>query len=408
MMSAQSDLTGKRVLVTGGTGFIGGRLVERLVLDCGANVRVLVRNFARACRIARFPVEMAYGDVTDPSAVEQAASGCEVVFHCAALGSKGSRKVRYLVNVDGTRNVLEAALRAGAGRVVHLSSLTVYGETPDGDLDETAPRRYSGNIYSDSKLDGEKIAFEYVEKHGLPVTILQPTMVYGPFGGYWTTHTIERLKTERVILVDNGEGLCNAVYIDDVISAMLLAAVKEGAVGEAFLISGEQPVTWRAFFDGYARMVGTAEMVSMSAAELLGAYDAQKRPKARGILREMVSILREEPVVRQRLLGTSEVAAVARLGGLLLPKQVRPSLKRRMSGRDGRNAGVAQPLVASEEEPMPLMEPSSVRFYVSKTRVRIDKAKRILGYQPVFDLDSGMSLTEEWARWANLLQDLPT
>lgn len=400
MNSTQFDLSGERVLVTGGTGFIGGRLVERLVLEYKADVRILIRNFARAPRIARFPVKMVYGDVTDPSDVERAISGCKVVFHCA-YGNSGSEKIRRLVNVGGTRNVLEAALHAGVKRVVHLSTLMVYGDTPDGDLDESALRRYSGNPYSDTKLDAEKIAFDYVEKHSLPVTILQPTVVYGPFAPVWTINVLQRLKTERVILVNSGEGLCNAVYIDDAVNAMLLAAVKENAVGEAFLISGEQPVTWQDFYGTYARMLGTAEMVSVSATELLEANYAQKQ-KTKGILRETLDILQEEPLVRRRLLRTPEVATSIKVIRSLLPKQIRQSLKRRI--KDSSRMSQAQ-TTPEGEKPMRPMRPPVVQFYASKTRVRIDKAKRMLGYQPVFDFESGMKLTEQWARWANLLDD---
>lgn len=399
MKSKQFDLSGKRALVTGGTGFIGGRLIERLVLECNADVRVLVRNFARVPRIARFPVEMIHGDMTETGVVERAVEGCEVVFHCA-YGSPGSREMERLVNVEGTRNVLAAALHARVERVVHLSSLMVYGATPDGDLDETAPRRYTGAVYSDTKLDTEKMAFEYVEKHGLPVAVLQPAAVYGPFGDDWTAGTLQRLKTERVILVNGGDGLCNAVYIDDVISAMLLAAVKEEAVGEAFLISDGQPVTWRDFFDRYARMVGTAETVSMSAAEALEVCCAQRQRKAKGLFRETLSILQEEPSIRRRLLRTSELAALKKIARSLLPERTRQSLKRRIGG----SGKASRPQTKSEgEKPMTAISPLVVQFYAAKTRVRIDKAQRMLGYQPVFDLDSGMRLTEQWARWANLL-----
>ena len=85
MKSQQLDLSGKRVLVTGGTGFIGGRLIERLVVDYKADVRALVRNFARASRIARFPIQMVHGDVINPSDVNQAADGCEFIFHCVCF-----------------------------------------------------------------------------------------------------------------------------------------------------------------------------------------------------------------------------------------------------------------------------------------------------------------------------------
>ena len=128
------DFSGKRVLVTGGTGFIGGRLVEKLVLECNAKVRVLVRNFASASRIARFPIEMVHGNVTESDDVQAAVDGCDIVFHCA-WEVQDSLSMERRVNVEGTRNVLQAALQAGVQRVVHLSTVLVYGATPDGDFD---------------------------------------------------------------------------------------------------------------------------------------------------------------------------------------------------------------------------------------------------------------------------------
>ena len=399
MTTTQPDLSGVRVLVTGGTGFIGGRLVERLVLEHDVRVRVLVRNFARVPRIARFPIEMIHGDVTNRDDVERAVNECQVVFHCAALGSKGRREMYQPVNVEGTRNVLEAALQAKVKRVVHLSSLTVYGDTPDGDLDESAPRHYAGYGYADTKLDSERVAFEYAEKHGLAVAVLQPTIVYGPFGGSWTTGVLESLRTERTVLVNGGDGLCNPVYVDDVVSAMLLAAVKEEAVGEAFLISSHQTVTWREFFARYARMVRNAEMVSMSADELLDSHH-QKRRKTRGLLKETLSILQEEPPIRRRILRTPEIAFLEKIGSSLLPQGIRESLKRHFVGN---GKGRRPQAVPREEKTTSRMNPSIVRFYVAKTRVCIDKAERLLGYTPAFDLESGIQLTEQWARWANLL-----
>ena len=147
-------------------------------------------------------------------------------------------------------------------------------------------------------------------------------------------------------------------------------------------------------------MLGDAQMVSMSATELLEAHYARKQRKTKGILRETLSILREEPLIRQRLLRTSEVASLGKVARSLLPKQIRQSLRKRIGG----SGKASQPQTGPEgKKPMCPMSPLEVQFYVPKTRVRIDKAKRMLGYQPVFDLESGMKLTEQWARWANLL-----
>jgi nucleoside-diphosphate-sugar epimerase len=133
------DLSGKRVLVTGGTGFIGSRLVERLILECNAAVRVLIHNFVHAARIARFPIEWVQGDLTDRSEVERAVDGCEVIVHCG-YGNRGSGEARRQVTVHGTENVLEVAARARVKRVIHLSTVAVYKPKLHGLLVETDPR----------------------------------------------------------------------------------------------------------------------------------------------------------------------------------------------------------------------------------------------------------------------------
>ena len=136
-------LNASTVLVTGATGFIGGRLVERLILEEGARVRVLLRDFAHAPRVARFPVEMIGGSVTDLDAVDRAAAGCDVIVHCA-FGNSGTPEEKRAATIAGTEAVAEAARRAGVKRLVHLSTISVYGLPGDGDLDETAPRRFCG------------------------------------------------------------------------------------------------------------------------------------------------------------------------------------------------------------------------------------------------------------------------
>ena len=132
--------------MTGGSGFIGGRLAERLASEHGARVRVLVRTLSRCARVARSPVELLAGDVTDAGAVQRAAQDCEVLFHCA-YGNTGSAAEMRRVDVEGARNVLDAGLEQSA-RVVNVGTLSVYGVTPDGDLDERAHRSPDGEAYA--------------------------------------------------------------------------------------------------------------------------------------------------------------------------------------------------------------------------------------------------------------------
>ena len=387
----EGALAGRTALVTGATGFIGGRLVERLILQHGVKVRALVRNLAGAGRLARFPLAVVHGDVTDPAGLKTAVQGCDLVFHCA-YGTSGSQKHRAWVNTEGTRRLLAAARAAGVKRIVHLSTLMVYGQTADGDLDESAPRRRFGNPYSDSKLAAEKIALS----SGLPVAVLQPTAVYGPYGGVWTENVLRALKSGRQILVDGGAGLANAVYVDDLVSAMLLAAIEERAVGEAFLVSGEEPVTWKELFGRFERMLGhERRTVEMTRDQALAYWRQSQRQRPRA-LGEALRILKQERGVRERIEHTREVLWLREMASSVLPERWQQKIK-------GQLAGGGPPAVADRELPIHPLSPEMIGFFRARTRVRIDKAKRLLGYAPAFDFTAGMDLTERWARWANLL-----
>jgi nucleoside-diphosphate-sugar epimerase len=401
-------LAGKRIFVTGASGFVGGRLIERLATECRATIRALVQSWSRASRIARFPVELVRGDVTDAEAMRRAAAGCDVIFHCA-YGNAGSAERQREVNVEGTRNSLNAARANGTARLVHLSTILVYGETPDSEIDETAPRRRLGLAYPDSKLDAEQLVLEHARAFGLPVTILQPAEVYGPYATVWTAGLIKTLQTTRQILIDGGAGYCSPVYIDDLISAMLLAAVRPEAVGEIFLIAAERPVTWKEFYGRFEQMLGITATVSMTAADAEDYYYrsiAGSRP--RSILREGLSLARNEPLVRQRLLATREMALLQRALRRMVPAAARQRLKLALAGSNGasgeKNAAVVKS-AAPAEKPLEPLDPLSIRLNRSKTIFRIAKAQRLLGYEPQFSLEAGMKLTRRWAEWSNLLGD---
>src|SRR4051794_3341526 len=126
-MASGTSLEGRTVLVTGATGFIGGRLVEHLIRTEGAHVRALVRNFSKAARLARFAVEMVPGDLLAPDAVERAVAGCDTIFHCA-YPNGGDEATRRAVTARGVELLFDAATRHRVRRVVHTSTISVYGD----------------------------------------------------------------------------------------------------------------------------------------------------------------------------------------------------------------------------------------------------------------------------------------
>jgi nucleoside-diphosphate-sugar epimerase len=383
-----------RVLVTGSSGFIGRRLVERLVVEGGADVRSLVRTYGAAAALARFPVELTRGDVLDRSSLQEAIRGCDVVFHCAA-GTSWILRERRRVEVEGTRNVLREALAAGS-RVVYLSSVLVYGITPPGDLDERARRKRTGDLYADSKLAAERVAVEYASR--LPVTILQPTAVYGPWASVYGTSILQALRTSRVPLVDGGSGICNTVYVDDLVTAILAAATRDEAVGETFLVTGPDQVTWKTFYERYAQMLGvTGRLVDTPLGDAVRSWrrSGWERP---GLVGEALRTLREGRL-RDRVYDTREGAAAMRVAQAVLPASVFHARAARAARRAARGE------TEHEELPLLLLRPFTARFQATKTHVRTDKARALLGYRPRFDFATGATLTERWARWAGLLGD---
>ncbi len=384
-------LAGAKVLVLGGSGVIGSRLVDVLVEGCGAEVSVLVRNLAKAVRVARHPVALIHGDVTDAALLARAMAGKDIVIDCT-FPKEGDFKQRCEGARDMARTIGEAVLEQGIRRLVHLSTISVYGRPSGAVLDERAPRKPGDDTYGASKLAGEEEMLRLHRERGVPVVVLQPTIVYGPFTG-WTAGPIGQLKSGTFVLPDAGRGACNAVYLDDVVQAILRAAVADGVEGEVMLVSGDPVPSWRAFYGAYEAMLGFSSTGSMTEAEIQQALAA--RAKAARPAQRLLRRLREDAPLRQMVLGLPVVAQSYAAIQALTPKQRMEAVKDRMLDRRRPAAAPAKPLLF----------PTQVQLgiYAPQTQVSIDKARRLLGYAPAFDLERGMALTREWAEWARLL-----
>ena len=230
-----------RALVTGGTGFIGSSIV-RALLRAGYEVRVLIRNGSDTRNLDGLEIKRVIGDITDPMSLARAMRGCTHVFHAAALYSFWVTIPGLIerVNVQGTRNVLQAALEAGIGRVVYTSSVAALAVPEDGTpVDELTPIDPGKIIgaYKRSKYAAEQVALEYVAK-GLPVIIVNPSFPVGPrdIKPTPTGQTIVDFLNHRLpAYVDTG---MNVVDVDDVARGHVLAAEK-GRIGERYILGGK-------------------------------------------------------------------------------------------------------------------------------------------------------------------------
>jgi nucleoside-diphosphate-sugar epimerase len=259
------EIRGLLALVTGASGFIGGRLAERLATEEGVRVRAMVRSAGKAGRLAKLPLEIVEGDLLDPQSLSRTVKGCDLVFHCAALVREtGKKKEFYQINVQGTENIVKAAVAAGVKKFVHMSSVAVYGLNPPDGADEDTAFQPCGNLYCDTKIAAEKVVWAYHRDKGLPVVVIRPTNVYGPHSKPWTLLPIKMINSGKMMLINGGTGLCNYVYIDNLIDATLLATKRDESVGQAYIITDGVALPWKEFFGCYAQMAGRPQMRSVS------------------------------------------------------------------------------------------------------------------------------------------------
>lgn len=257
------SLKGKKVLVTGGTGYIGSHVLPRLT-SLGAIVRVLTRSTDKGRVFSDPSIEYCTGNLADQESLANVIKDSQVIFHFAAvLGDKFKSLPYYrLVNVDGTRRLAEAALENNIERFFHVSSVWAYGLVSRSEINETFPLSASDTPYGDTKMEGQQIVQELLREKGLPVVIIQPGDVYGPKDMKWTIDPMRLMKAGKFQLVNGGAGLFQPIFIDDVVDGILLAAQK-GKVGESYILCGEEILTFREYFQQLADIVEVDKLPSV-------------------------------------------------------------------------------------------------------------------------------------------------
>nr|QNO41767.1 GDP-mannose 4,6-dehydratase [Methanosarcinales archaeon ANME-2c ERB4] len=241
-------------LVTGATGFTGYNLVKRLVKE-GNEVSVLVRKTINTEKLKKLGVNLILGDIRDKNLINSAVRDIDIVYHLAAAWRDVGvpDKVFWDVNVNGTRNLLEASLRANVERFIHCSTGGVLGHIANPPANETFPYN-PGDIYQKTKCEGEKLAVEYFHKKGLAGVVVRPTGIYGP-GDLRFLKLFKTIYDGKFIMVGKGDVLYHLVYIDDLIDGYVLCGQKGTAIGQTYIIGG----------DGY---VSLNELVSLIAKTL--------------------------------------------------------------------------------------------------------------------------------------------
>ncbi|MDD5173878.1 MAG: NAD-dependent epimerase/dehydratase family protein [Candidatus Omnitrophica bacterium] len=232
-----------RNLVTGATGFVGSHIAERLVKE-GEEVLALVRKTSNTGFLSGIGVKFAYGDINDLESVRKAMRGIDIVYHSAALADEWiSPKEAYRVNVEGTKNLLDAVREAGVKRFVFISSLAVLGMKDHHGTPADSPYYKTGDSYIDTKIDSERLVMDYYEKYGLPVTVVRPGFVFGPRDNKLIPRLSERLGKKQFMFVGSGKNKINAVYVENLTDAIISAARSEKSVGQKYNVTNDSGMT---------------------------------------------------------------------------------------------------------------------------------------------------------------------
>jgi len=318
----------KTLFITGATGLVGSHVAEEAVRR-GYRVRALVRGSSDTRWLDAWGVEKVAGDLEDESAIRKGVAGADWVFNCAAkVGDWGSLEDFRRLNVGALRILLEAATAAKVGRFVHVSSLGVYEGRDHFGTDETTPTAAQAlDGYTRSKVEAEELALGYVRDRGLPLTVVRPGFIYGERDRTVLPKLLHSLRTGRFAYFGSGQQALNCIYVKNLVHALFLAAESPSSVGEVFNVTDGARVSKEQFIGRVAELAGL------------------KRPR------------RRIPLWLARLLAT-----------LLERRAIRK--------------GSTTP---------PLVNKARYKFLGLNLDYSIEKARRVLGYNPPFTTDQGLA-----------------
>src|SRR3989339_8810 len=245
-----------KVFITGVNGFIGSHLAEKFI-NAGHEVSGLVRKTSNLKFIKDFKIELFYGDITNRDSLRESLKGIDVVVHNAAFASDwGSYEEFYKINVTGTQNVAEIASENNVRRFVHISTVAIHGFKNPNRMDETAPTAKSIFPYCETKRIADEWLFEYAKTTKMEITSIKPGNVFGTRDHTFIEKYLEALKDGKGGFVDGGRHVTCPTYVGNLADAVVLAAFHPDAIGEAFNITDDVDINWKDFTNMFADELG--------------------------------------------------------------------------------------------------------------------------------------------------------
>lgn len=362
-----------RIAIVGAGGFIGSRLVEALHLGGVADVRPIVRQPYALAGASRFALDGRIADALDADALRKAFDGCEVVVHTIAGDPR--------TIVESIAPVYRAADRSGARRLVYLSTAAVHGQAPPPGTDENSPLSARQPLaYNNAKVKAERRLLSLRAGGTTEVVILRPGIVTGPRSS-WQVEIARGLLTGSAHWLDDGRGICNSIYVDNLVHAVRLASAADGVDRQAFLVGDEETVTWADLYRPIAGALG------FDLRQVANAVAVEPPP---GWI-DRLHAFRARPAVKSKL--------------ALLPMRLRRTLETALSPPP---AGARSPWwhpLAQAKTPGPTVSREMATLYRCAAKLPHAKAAAALGYRPPVSFHEGNRRTLEWLAFAGFPVD---
>jgi 2-alkyl-3-oxoalkanoate reductase len=354
-----------KVAVLGAGGFVGSRAVELFHLTGAFDIRPVVRRPGSMARAARFRLDSRLADAHDSRQLEDAFSGCDAVLHLAAGDPR--------MIVGSVQPVHEAASRAGIRRIVYMSSASVHGQSPDpGTVEETPLHQRHAIAYNNAKVEAERQWHRLRQRGGPEIVVLRPAIVFGP-RSRWVASCAEELLTGRAYLIDGGRGVCNTIYVDNLLHASRLALTVREAAGQTFFVGDRERMTWREFYEPIATALGVDPAT----------------------IRNLDPVPDFRPGVGDRLRALKSTRPV-QFGLRCTPPRLKRSVKAALAG--WRNPNPSRATGEGSSGPQPTLEMTMLQ----QCRWQLDwsRAAATIGYDPIVSAGDGMQRSIAWLRFA--------
>ncbi len=376
----------EKIAIIGASGLVGSRLCESLYLNKQYNFRALIHSAGNAFRIAKYPMEIEQVDLLDRNQIEYSLRDCSIIVNC----SRGGKNVM----IQGLKNLIRTSEKRKIKKFIHLSSVLIYGDNPSPEShNEDYGPDPQGNDYGIIKLRQDNLLLK--RKGPFQSIVLCPPNIYGPYGGF-TYAVMDYLRSGSPILVDEGKNPCNIVHVDNLVLAIYKAIENNSVNRERFFIKDEGDTTWREFLLKFAEAMRIEPgFINLESSHLVKNSDANMK---HGFLKAPLSAFKYliSPDVRKSLLH------------LPLFKQLLNFISYRFYCLNPRLQETIRDKLSSSyfvpKEPLhPNLLNPMVGLQTRKVSHSINKAKTMLGYQSLLDLDSGLENTKLWMKFNNFI-----